>query len=379
MKKLMLIFSVFLIMLFIGFPAPSCVNGSPGSQEEDIQQESFSIKELQADFKQFRQFLEESHPQLYRFTSKKAFDSLFEAHYKMIEHPMTTQEFYRILIPLVARVGCGHTSLWTPDGYWDKAPQRMFPLGIHAREGQLFVIHSYNQESQVAYGSQIISVNGQDARNLVDEMLGNIWSDGFIMTKRYRRLNNIFPYLYALNYGYPVGFEIVVQEEGRERKIMINPMSRMVITTYWDSLVSSRIIPEEDLIMELKDELTALLTIRSFAYYDDNKGFNRFIDSSFQVIHDHEIQHLVIDLRGNDGGDPFCSTHLLAYLQKKPGIYFRQPYGKYAGLNKPLPMAENRFTGMQYYLSDGMCFSTTGHLASLLKYTMELIKQKNAI
>ncbi|MCK4856010.1 MAG: hypothetical protein KAT31_17145, partial [Bacteroidales bacterium] len=368
MKKLMLIVSAFLIMLFIGLPAPSCVTGSSGYQEENTWQESFSVKELQTDFKQFRQFLEESHPRLYRFTPRKTFDSLFEAHYQMINRSMTTQEFYHILIPLVAMVGCGHTSLWTPKGYWDRAPQRMFPLGIHARDGQLFVIHSYNQESPVIYGSQIMSINGQDARSLVDEMLGNIWSDGFIMTKRYRRLNNIFPYLYALNYGYPEGFEIVVQEEGREREIKINPIPRLVITAYRDSLVASGTIRREDLVMELKNELAALLTIRTFAYYDDNKGFNRFIDSSFQVIHDLDIQHLVIDLRGNDGGDPFCSTHLLAYLQKKPVIYFREPYGRYARLNKPLPMAENRFSGKQYYLIDGMCFSTTGHLASLLKY-----------
>ena len=368
MKFFSLMLSASLIMLIIGLPASSCVTGSSGNQEENTEQENYGVKELQADFKQFRQFLEKSHPQLYRFTSKRTFDSLFVAHSRMIDHSMTTQEFYRILVPLVARVGCGHTSLWSPDGYWDRAPQRMFPLGVHAREGQLFVIHSYNQVSPVTYGSKIISVNRINADNLVDEMLGNIWSDGFIRTKRYRRLNNIFPYLYALNYGYPEEFEIVVQEEGRERKINMGPLSRMVITAYRDSLVASGTIRREDLIMELKDAQTALLTIRTFAYYDDNKRFNRFIDSSFQVIRGHDIQHLVIDLRGNDGGDPFCSSHLLAYLQKKPVIYFSQPYGRYARLNKPLPMAEYPFKGSQYYLIDGMCFSTTGHITSLFKY-----------
>ena len=344
------------------------MEGSTGKQEDTGDNGKFTVKELKADFKQFRKFLEESHPQLYRFTSKKTFDSLFEAHSRMIDHPMTTQEFYPVLVPLVARVGCGHTSLWSPDGYWDRAPHRMFPLGVHARDGQLFVIHSYNQESMVAKGSQIVSVNGHDASCLVDEMLGNIWSDGFIMTKRYRRLNNVFPYLYALNFGYPERFEIVVREEGRGKKINMEPLSRLLISAYRDSLVASGAIRRKDLIMELKDEQTALLTIRTFAYYDDNKGFNRFIDSSFQVINDHGIQHLVIDLRGNDGGDPFCSSHLLKYLQKRPIIYFRQPYGRYARLNKPLPMAENPYRGSQYYLIDGMCFSTTGHITSLLKY-----------
>jgi hypothetical protein len=368
MKNFSLILSNCLIIMLMSLPLPSCTTGSSSNLEEDNGQEYFTVKELQADFRQFRQFLEKSHPQLYRFTPKKTFDSLFQAHYLMLDHPMTTQQFYAVPIPLVARVGCGHTSLWSPDGYWDRAPQRMFPLGVHARERQLYVIQSYHQESPVTYGSRIVSVNGINAEFLVDEMLGNIWSDGIIMTKRYRRLNNVFPYLYALHYGYPEEFEIVVQERGRERKIKMNPVSRMVITAYRDSLAAAGAISTEDLAVELKDASTALLTIRTFAYYDDHSTFNRFIDSSFQVIHDHGIKHLIIDLRGNDGGDPFCSAHLLAYLLKKPIIYFRQPYGRYARLNKPLPMAENRFSEEQYYLIDGMCFSTTGHLASLLKY-----------
>jgi len=368
MKKFLLFVSACLILLTSGLTLPSCRDGSTVKQGDTGENRKFSVKELQADFKQFRNFLGESHPQLYRFTSQKTFDSLFDAHYRMVDDSMTTQEFYRILVPLVARVGCGHTSLWTPDGYWDRAPQQMFPLGVFARDGQLFVIHSYNQESPVAYGSQIMSINGRDASHLVNVMLGNIWSDGFIMTKRYRRLNNVFPFLYALNYGYPEAFEIVVMEEGRERKINMKPLSRPVITAYRDSLVASGNIRREDLVMELKDEQTALLTVRTFAYYENNEGFNRFIDSSFQVIRDHDIQNLVIDLRGNDGGDPFCSSHLLTYLQKKPIIYFRELYGRYARLNKPLPMAEHPFKGSQYYLIDGMCFSTTGHLTSLLKY-----------
>ena len=292
----------------------SCMDGAPGQNEYAGENTMFSVKALQADFNQFRKFLEESHPQLYRFTSKQTFDSLFEVHSRMIDDSMTTQE------------------------------------------------------SPVATGSQIISVNGMDARYLLEEMLGNIWSDGFIKTNRYRRLNSLFPYLYALNYGYPRQFKMVYIEEDMEKQINLEPLSRLFITAYRDSLVNSGTIRREDLIMELKDEQTALLTIRTFAYYDDNKGFNKFIDSSFQVIQDHKIQNLIIDLRGNDGGDPFCSSHLLAYLQKKPVIYFRQPYGRYARLNKPLPIAEKPFKGSQYYLIDGMCFSTTGHITSLLKY-----------
>jgi hypothetical protein len=368
MKKIALIFTACMIGLLSGLPLSSCKTGTSGEREYAGENDMFSVGELQADFKQFRQFLESSHPKLYRFTSRKTFDSLFEAQYRMINRPLSTQEFYPILAPLVARVGCGHTSLWSPDGYWDRAPQRMFPLGVHAREGKLYVIHSYNRESPVAYGSQVLSVNGRDAGILLTELLENIWSDGFIKTGKYWRLNHVFPHLYALNFGYPDAFEITVLEQGMEKRFRMDPIPRNRIRNYRDSLVNSGVIPRKDLFMDLIDEETALLTIRTFAWYDNNKGFKSFIDSSFHVINGLNIAHLIVDLRGNDGGDPFCSTHLISYLQQKPVIYFREPYGRYARFNKPLPMAENPFTGNQYYLIDGRCFSTTGHVTSLLKY-----------
>jgi hypothetical protein len=346
------------------FPGSSCTMQSTPDQPGKTIQEPHSMEALQADFEQFRAFIEGSHPQLYRFTPRPLFDSLFEEQYHRIDRPMTTQEFYRILIPLVVSVGCGHTSLWSPDRYWDCAPDRMFPLGVYARDEQLYVIHDYGQEIQVKPGSRIVSINGQPAGDLVREMLKNIWSDGFIETKRYQRLNDVFPYLFALLYGYPSEYLMVFDVNGQRERKKIPSMGRTHIASYRDSVYAHR----TNLKMEQLDAQTALLTIRTFGYYNNVKGFHRFIDSAFQVATDRHIQNLVIDMRGNDGGDPFCSTHLLRYLQKEPVVYFSEPYGKYARFNQPLPMIENHFTGRQFYLIDGVCMSTTGHLTSLLRY-----------
>ena len=96
--------------------------------------------------------------------------------------------------------------------------------------------------------------------------------------------------------------------------------------------------------------------------------FQSFIDSTFQVIKDKKISNLIMDLRGNDGGDPFCSSYLFSYLEPKPLPYFAEPYGKYAPLADPIPPAENSYTAKLYTLIDGSCFSTTGHFTALLKY-----------
>ena len=368
MIRVTLIFSYCFVMVVLCLLMPSCTKGSINGRADSLHQQQHSITELQADFRQFRQFLEESHPRLYRFTSKRTFDSLFIAHYQRIDHTMTTREFYSILIPLVARVGCGHTSLWSPDGYWEQAPQSMFPLRVHARDNQIFAIQSYNDNIPFKPGSRIVSINGKNADSLVFEMLQNIWSDGFILSKKYRRLNTVFPYLYALTYGFPEQYEIVFMEDGIEKLVIADPVARAMVDVYIDSLFRPGGARNPGLKLDLVDEKAAILTIGSFSYYDDNEGFNSFIDSSFMTVRDHSIQHLIIDLRGNDGGDPFCSSHLLTYLQREPVVYFRERYGKYARLNQPLPMADQPYNGKQYYLIDGICFSTTGHFTSLLKY-----------
>ncbi len=121
-------------------------------------------------------------------------------------------------------------------------------------------------------------------------------------------------------------------------------------------------------LKELPEYNTAILTINTFSYYSEVDMFQSFIDSTFQLIKDKKISNLIMDLRGNDGGDPFCSSYLFSYLEPKPLPYFAEPYGKYTPLADPIPLSENHFNGKLYTLIDGRCFSTTGHFTSLLKY-----------
>jgi len=75
MKNFLPILSAGLITLFTVLSYPACMNRSSGSQEDKAGQGKFTVDQLQADFRQFRQFLEESHPKLYQFTSRRTFDS----------------------------------------------------------------------------------------------------------------------------------------------------------------------------------------------------------------------------------------------------------------------------------------------------------------
>ncbi|RYF37318.1 MAG: peptidase S41, partial [Cytophagaceae bacterium] len=50
----------------------------------------------------------------------------------------------------------------------------------------------------------------------------------------------------------------------------------------------------------------------------DKGEFFHFVDSAFALMHARKAKHLVLDLRGNPGGDNSFSDHLLAYFATRP-------------------------------------------------------------
>ena len=321
------------------------------------------LQQLQADFMQARQLLEGNHPALYDYTDKEELDSLFDEYYKKINAETEAIDLYRYLSLIMARIGCGHTKLWIHDAFWTNYPDLFFPLQLSFLEENVFVKGYYGDKAAIPVGSQVIAINGISMDKIVEKLLKYESSDGFIQSFKYHALDQRFPMKYAMIFGFPENFEITYRtpDDMKEQKVEVKPVSR--------SLVEAVPLRGQELSMrEVEDKNAAIMTINNFSYYAEVPMFRAFIDSSFQVLKEKGIHNLVIDLRGNDGGDPWCASYLFSYLQKEPVPYFAEVYHHYEDLAKPLPLPENHYTGNVYVLIDGGCFSTTGHLLGLLKY-----------
>ena len=85
------------------------------------------------------------------------------------------------------------------------------------------------------------------------------------------------------------------------------------------------------------------------------------------------VNNLVIDIRGNGGGDPNCANHLLRYISKTPYQYFDDNNIGYPDLKKEIIPYDNTFSGQTYIVIDGGCGSTSGHLSSLVKFNKTAI------
>jgi len=326
----------------------------------------FSIKELQEDFQQMRQILEEDHANLYEYTNKETFDKLFEKQYDLIDQPMTLNEFFKLLTPITARVGCGHTNLWMPDEYWNSGYNKLFPLQIKLIEGYAVVTGDYNSKSLVPIGSIILKVNDISINDIIEEMKVNYSADAFNENFILSQIERRFSLIFARRFGYPEKFTVTYTLPGRKTRTT----TELKPANIWDvrAVVFKNFNHPELEFEVLEEKSTAIMTIQTFIYYDRIPMFKAFLDSCFKDIHDKKIENLILDLRGNDGGDPFCAAPLFSYLEHEPVPYFAEPYGKYSQLAEPIPLDENRFKGNLFTLIDGRCFSTNGHFCSLLKY-----------
>ncbi|MBN2460235.1 MAG: hypothetical protein JXB60_01400 [Candidatus Cloacimonetes bacterium] len=328
--------------------------------------DQFSPAELREDFNQFRKKLEEEHCCLYEYTSKETFDSLFIHQYALINKSLGLSDFFKILTPITAMIGCGHTAVWMPDYFWDQGSDLLFPLRIRLIENLVVVADTYADTLQLPFGSIIRKINDVPVTDIIAEMKSNYSADAFnenfILTQIERR----FPLIYARRFGFFTQYKVEYQlpAESIIRTAYLNPaelsaVREQVFANFNHPRLEFDLLPERNI---------AIMRIKTFIYYDRVPYFTAFLDSCFQVVKEKNIENLILDLRGNDGGDPFCAAPLLSYLEREPVPYFAQPYAKYKELADPVPLADNHFTGNLFTLIDGRCFSTNGHFCALLKY-----------
>lgn len=319
-------------------------------------------EELKEDYLQLKKSMESLHPRLYDFTPQAEFERQFVQTAGSLDKVMTIEEAYIKFSSLAANIGCGHSAVWMPKNYWNNQPGKLFPLKIRIAGSHTLVTGSYLDNDPIPVGARLLTINGTSLPEIFKPLKKLVSADALSDASKTFRVGTRFSRLYSLYYGHPDSFSIVYQLPGEERQ------RESVVPAAPSGQIPGRSEAKELKITFKEETDTAVMTIPHFVYYNDQESFFRFIDESFaQIIHE-AAANLIIDLRGNGGGDPFCAAHLFSYLIPQPVPYFSQPYGKYSHLAEPIPRQEKAFTGKLYILINTGVFSTTGHLLGLLKY-----------
>jgi len=125
------------------------------------------------------------------------------------------------------------------------------------------------------------------------------------------RQSDFFKALLWLEYGWSDDFKVTYSSNGQINQGDIPGITKQ-------RLRSQRDTTESDPAFEYRmvEDNIGLLSIRYFG--EGEKEFNQFLKSSFKTLTQNKINHLVIDVRDNPGGDSGQAEELLSYVMKEP-------------------------------------------------------------
>ncbi|PCJ66696.1 MAG: hypothetical protein COA58_04345 [Bacteroidetes bacterium] len=332
-------------------------------QDKYFVHEALSKASYLEDFNQLVDSIQTYHPQPYEFISKHNFDQFINLKKSIITDSTTIGEFSWICNAIASKVGCLHT--YTSAGnILNFSQENLFPVNVRYIDSKLYVINTYKPNNELKLGVEILKINGIDVLDLKTKIGAHISSDGYNKKHTAARTNMSFGYFCAYQLNFPKVYKVEIRENGVKKEVLLNKESP-------DNTKQTLNSQTKNLDFSLKKhENLAILTVKSFVYYNDQLPiFKSFIDSCFNQIELHDIGNVVIDLRNNGGGDPYCAVHLLQYISDEPFRYYKKGTTTfYKDLEEEIVPFKNNFSGKLQVLINSLCCSTTGHLCSILKH-----------
>lgn len=392
--------------------------GCASSRKPFDPNKKYAAVQLQQDYHYFRNILEESHPSLYWFTPKDSMDYFFNTGYNSIKDSMSEPQFRNLLAWVTSKVRCGHTAVRFSkpySSYLDTVRLPVFPLHLKVWPDSMMVITNLNRKDSILKrGTVITGINGWRTAQLADTFFNYVSGDGYTQTGKYQILSNrgSFGNLYRNILGLTDRFTITYRDnDGTEKETVIPIYDPRADTANRGSTASRptgrapRPAPRAPMLngvrsVQIDTSLSsAYMTVNTFAKGNKLRSFFR---RSFRELKKRNIQHLVVDVRSNGGGDAGISTKLTRYLankkfkladslytprrtshytkyiqwqpmywlmmqaithKKKDGLYhfgyFERHYFK--------PKKRNHFDGNIYIITGGNSFSATTLFAGVLK------------
>lgn len=355
--------------------------------------QNLTPEQIQTDLKVFRQSLEAFHPELNRYQTREEFLQQLNALERDINHPLSQREFYQKMLPIIGNIKDGHLK-WIAQGkdqYYPFFEDQLFPVQVHVDKEQVLVLRNLGKETLPEL-AKITSINGQAIEQILTTLMENsTFGDGDSEGGKYFQLNRYFSALYANQFGVSETYSMGLEIDGKHSIVELKGVNK-------DQIESAFPPVEAPFSFEIKENKIAVMTIHRFFTYPGEPDFKRFLKDSFAKIQAQGIQKLILDLRGNEGGNEKLGIELYRYLAKEPFVYYGEvtsrpnqklPFDTHtsllfrlansfskkqseksqfrfapSGVTKPY---SNAFQGEVMVLVDGQTFSVSTEFASRVK------------
>lgn len=326
---------------------------------------------LRQDLLVLRDTLQKIHPGLYRYKSKAEMDHLFDSCLASIQDSMTVTGFYALTSFVIASMEDGHTNCRLPGQVMQeyRNTTKMFPAMVLFLHNKAFIF-CCNQNARLAQ-TELLSIDHRSMEEIIQRLYLYIPSDGSIQTRKNWEMPENFNLLYNLVYGVKDSFDIECTTKTGE----------LIHTTVQADLMKNVNCPSpfkrpaKYLQLSYQQNHIAVLTIKTFFdgfLQQTGEKFDTFLDSAFSDMKEKKVSKLVIDIRGNQGGNDENGELLYAYLTPKPFYYYAAQESTtekftesgHPNLARQYPKEAN-FSGKVFFLTDGRSFSASAEFAAV--------------
>jgi len=306
------------------------------------------VNELHSDIDFLHRKLEKYHPQLYLYISKSELDYKFDSLRSIITEPLTSREFYYKVAPLVASIKQGHSRLFqsTKDftakeikqykiNSYGKTPLAKMNFGIF--NDKLFVLGNSSWNKAVTPGTEVVSINGIAAKQLLDKYKTTFASDGFNTTFKDRMLSKRFHAFLLSDFDFTDSLTCRVRVAD-SLVTMLLLRQKPIDTIKRDSV---KAVIKKSLTAAQKDSVKIEKRKRQYLGYNyEEKSFSKsltfleadssiaiirigdfslgqykkFYKNSFKTLDSLKTETLILDLRNNLGGRANEIKDLYSYL-----------------------------------------------------------------
>ncbi|WP_224248708.1 S41 family peptidase [Hyalangium gracile] len=276
-----------------------------------------SAQDLQADFALLKRAYEKLHPGLHRYNDKAAMDAHFAALRTELERDLSLQEAYLAFSRFLAKIRCGHSYL----NFFNQPKavatalfqqQNRVPFYFRWIDRRMIVTRNFSKDARLVPGTEVLSIDGTPAATILERLLTVARADGSNDAKRVSHLEVGGHSNYE---AFDIYFPMFFPKNGPRMELRVKtPGGKSLTSTVEPLTYEQRLAPiqaQEETrrggdgpLWEFKflDSRTGYLRMPTWALYKSQWDWQGFLDTVFRQLAQRKAAHLVIDLRGNEGG-----------------------------------------------------------------------------
>lgn len=299
---------------------------------ENAPEITLAPEKMAADARLLKDTLTAIHPGIYRYATRESIERGFRTLESEIKRPRTEREFFIAVSQFASNLKCGHTyaNLFNQD---EKLRERLaggrtyLPFYFEIIDGR-FIITANASSKKLPIGSEILSINGIQAKAIVEKLLTVTKADGnstgehrlssIGLTRREAESYALFDWYFPL--FFPVRddvFEIEARDFSTKQpvKFSVLAMAKAERTAEMAKRYGPTPTYDDGWRFEVRDDELGYLKIdNSIAWRLKTVKVEDFLAKAFAELKRRDIRNLIIDLRGNGGGSMDIGFHLARYL-----------------------------------------------------------------